>query len=473
MAFWLSLKGGGCAVHKAAKLYALLGVLAILCVCVFAVSQHQEKKEQIKTMGTAILEIPTEDVTNVTWVNDEGSFSFSKADTWTYDDDEAFPVDSAAIESLLFQFQSFRAAFSIENVEDFAQYGLDAPCGSISVTASGQTYTLELGDYSKMDQQRYLTLGDGTVYLAEHDPLDEFSAVAQDMILNDSLPAFDTAEEITFTGAESCTVTRNEEEKSLCASDVYFTDGKPLDTSLVSSYLTTLKGVSLTNFVTYNATADELTAYGMDNPMLTVEVRYSGDTTGSFQLHLSQDVKELEAYQKAEEEGTTLPTVTCYARLGDSQIVYEIPQSTYQTLTAASYNDLRHQKVFTGEFSTVTAMDVTLDGQEYSFICQEAEEKDAESTWLYNGTEFAVYSLRTALCSMSASAFTGDEPTGQEEISVTLHLDNEDFPTFTLTLYRHNGSTCLASVDGSPIAYVQRTQAVDLIEAVNQVILGS
>lgn len=84
-----------------------------------------------------------------------------------------------------------------------------------------------------------------------------------------------------------------------------------------------------------------------------------------------------------------------------------------------------------------------------------------------------MYSLRTALCSMGASEFTDDAPTGQEEISVTLHLDNEDFPTFTLTLYRHNGSTCLASVDGSPIAYVQRTQAVDLIEAVNQVILGS
>lgn len=473
MAFWLSLKGGGCAVRKAAKLYALLGVLVILCVCVFAVSQHQEKKEQIKTMGTAILEIPTADVTNLTWVNDEGSFSFSKGNTWTYDDDEAFPVDSEAIESLLSQFQSFRAAFSIENVEDFAQYGLENPCASISVTASGQTYTLELGNYSKMDQQRYLTLGDGTVYLAEHDPLDEFSAVATDMILNDTLPAFDTAAEITFTGAENYTVTRSEDEKSLCTSDVYFTDGKPLDTSLVTSYLTALQGVSLTNFVTYNATADELTAYGMDAPALTVEVRYSGDTTGSFRLHLSQNVKELEAYQKAKEEGTTLPAVTCYARLNESQLVYEIPQSTYQELTAASYDDLRHQKLFTGEFSTVTAIDVTLDGQEYSFAYQEPEEKDADGTWLYDGTEFAVYTLRTALCSMGASEFTDDAPTGQEEISVTLHLDNEDFPTFTLTLYRNNGSTCLASVNGSPVAYVQRTQAVDLIEAVNQIILGS
>lgn len=398
--------------RKATKLYFLLGVLAILCVCVFAVSQHQEKKEQIKTMGTAILEIPTADVTNLTWVNDEGSFSFSKGDTWTYDDDEAFPVDSAAIENLLSQFQSFRAAFSIENVEDFAQYGLDNPCGSVSVTAGGQTYTLELGNYSKMDQQRYLTLGDGTVYLAEHDPLDEFSAVATDMILNDTLPSFDTAEEITFTGTENYTATRDEDEKSLCTPDVYFTEEGSLDTSLVSTYLNTLKGVSLTNFVTYNATEEELAVYGMDDPALTVEVRYSGDTTGSFQLHLSQNAEELAAYQKAEEEGTTLPTVTCYARLNDSQLVYEISQSTYQKLTAASYNDLRHQKLFIGEFSTVTAIDVTLDGQEYNFTYQEAEEKDADGTWLYDDTEFAVYTLRTALCSMGASEFTGDDPTG-------------------------------------------------------------
>lgn len=458
--------------RKAAKLYSLLGVLVILCICVFAVTQHQEKKEQIKTMGTAILEIPTDTVTNLSWVNDEGSFSFSKGDSWTYDEDEAFPVDGAAIEDLLSQFQSFRAAFSIENVEDFAQYGLDNPCGSISVTADGQTYTIELGNYSKMDQQRYLTLGDGTVYLAEHDPLDEFSAVATDMILNDTLPDFDAAEEITFTGAENYTVTRSEDEKSLCTSDVYFTNEGSLDTSLVSTYLTTLKGLSLTDFVTYNATEEELAAYGMDDPALTVEVRYSGDTSGSFLLHLSQNVKELEAYQKAE-EGTTLPTVTCYARLGDSQLVYEISQSTYQKLTAASYNDLRHQKLFTGEFSTVTAMNVTLDGQEYSFTYQEPEEEDGEGTWLYDGTEFAVYTLRTALCSMSASEFTDDTPTGQEEISVTLTLDNEDFPTFTLTLYRNNGSTCLAAVNGSPVAYVQRTQAVDLIEAINQIILGS
>ena len=460
--------------HKAAKLYALLGVLAILCVCVFAVTRHEEKKEQIKTMGQAILEIPTQDVTNLTWVNDAGSFSFSRGEAWTYDDDPAFPVDGDAVENLLNQFQSFRAAFSIENVEDYAQYGLDNPCASISVTAGGQTCTLELGDFSKMDQQRYLTLGDGTVYLAEHDPLEEFSVTAQDLICNDALPAFDTATALAFAGAENYTVTRSEDETSICPEDVYFTDGNPLDTGLVTSYLTTLKGLPLTDYVTYNADDAQLAEYGMDAPALTITVRYSGDTAGSFRLHLSQNPQQLAAYEKAKEtEGATLPTVTCYARLNDSKIIYEIPQSTYTKLTAASYNDLRHQKLFTGEFSSVTSIEISLDGQEYAFTRRAAEEKDAEETWLYDDREIEVYPLRTAVCSLGASEFTDDSPSGREEISVTLHLDNPDFPTFTLTLYRHSGSTCLASVNGTPAAYVQRTQAVDLIEAVNQIILDS
>ena len=53
-----------------------------------------------------------------------------------------------------------------------------------------------------------------------------------------------------------------------------------------------------------------------------------------------------------------------------------------------------------------------------------------------------------------------------------MHLDNEDFPTFTLTLYRLDGTNCIATVDGKTVALVSRSQTVDLIEAVNELILG-
>ena len=54
-----------------------------------------------------------------------------------------------------------------------------------------------------------------------------------------------------------------------------------------------------------------------------------------------------------------------------------------------------------------------------------------------------------------------------------MHLDNEDSPTFTLTLYRLDGMNCIATVGGKPVALVSRSKTVDLIEAVNELALGS
>ena len=55
---------------------------------------------------------------------------------------------------------------------------------------------------------------------------------------------------------------------------------------------------------------------------------------------------------------------------------------------------------------------------------------------------------------------------------MTVHLDNAEFPTFTVTLYRYDGINCIAVVDGTPVAFVSRSQTVNLIEAVNELTLG-
>lgn len=79
---------------------------------------------------------------------------------------------------------------------------------------------------------------------------------------------------------------------------------------------------------------------------------------------------------------------------------------------------------------------------------------------------------KRALRAISAFRFTDETPAGQEEISLTVHLDNEDFPTFTLMLYRLDGTNCVAAVDGKTVALVSRSKTVDLIEAVNELTLG-
>ena len=167
--------------------------------------------------------------------------------------------------------------------------------------------------------------------------------------------------------------------------------------------------------------------------------------------------------------------MTCYARIGESQIVYEISQSEYDSLTACSYNTLRHQELFTADFDTATFIDVRLNGETYTFEYEPPESKkdNDEGTWTYNGEEFDVQNLKSSLKAISASDFTDETPDGQEEISLTVHLDNEDFPEFTLTIYRYDGTNCLAEVDGKSVAFVSRDNTVALVEAVNKLILGS
>lgn len=465
--------------RKARKLYALLGILLVICVAAFAVSRYQEKKENIKNSGEVILEIPTDSVTALSWSNEDGTFSFTKEEAWTYDSDSAFPVSEEKINDLLSQFEAFAAAFTIDDVDDYAQYGLDEPVCTIDITVGEENYTVTLGDFSKMDEQRYVSVGDGKVYLVTHDPLDEFGVALRDMILDDTIPDFDTADEIVFTGIESYTVARDEDGQSICEDDIFFAGGKPLNTDSVDAYLDTIRLLSLTDYVSYNVTDEELTAFGLNDPELTVKLAYSSEDeagnvedSGTLSLYVSRNVEEAAAYDEAVDAGRDeLPDVTCYVRVGQSQIVYEISRSVYDQLTAVSYDTLRHQNLFTTDFDTVTSIDVTLSGETYTFTCTPAED-DEDAAWIYDGEAFDAYDLKTALRAVSASSFTEKAPTGQEEISVIVHLDNENFPTFTLTLYRYDGTNCIAVVDGEPIAFVSRSQTVDLIEAVNELTLG-
>lgn len=466
------------------KLCGLLGVLVIAAGAAFAVTRYEEKKEEIKTSGETILSIDADSVTALSWDNGDAELAFLKDEdgNWSYDGDAAFPVDPDKIAEKLSPFAELGAAFAIENADDLSLYGLDHPVCTISLTADGTDYEILLGDFSKMDSQRYVSIGDGNVYLVTADPMEEYDAVLRDMILNDKVPYLTQADSVTFSGSESYTLTYEEDSsKTYCADDIYFANGKPLDTDRVKAYLRTVGELDLTDYASYNASEDELASWGLDTPAITVTIAYTEtdedtkeETAKEVSLSLGQNREELAAREKAEEDGKEedeLPDVTAYARIGDSPIVYEIPASDFKALTAASYDDLRHEEIFSGAFSDLTEIAVTLEGETYTFT-HEAGKNDADTgTWYYGEEELDIDALQTALTGLKADTFTEEKPDGKEEIALTLSLDNENFPTVKLALYRYDGEDCLAVADGTPVALVAREKAVDLIESVNQIVL--
>lgn len=478
---------------RSKRLYILLGVLVVVCAGTYGVLQYEERKEEISNSDEVVLEISADDVTGLSWEYDSQTLSFHKNEIWTYDDDEAFPVSEEKIDELLDVFGEFGVSFVIEDVEDYAQYGLDDPVCTIDIETADETYEIQLGDYSTMDSERYVSIGDGNVYLVQEDPLDTYDAVLSDMIQNDETPSFGSAEiaQIRFSGSEDYQISYVEDSTdSYCADDVYFTeqDGetRPLDTSNVDSYLSVISNLDLTDYVTYNATEEELASYGLDDPDLTVTVQYTPEddedteeneaVEQTFVLNLSRDPEEAaeaasEAKSGTEESGDSEDSeeVTAYVRVGDSQIVYQLTTDQYNSLTAASYNDLRHQEVLTADFDDIQQIDISLEDQEYTI---DVTEEDDEKTYSYGGEELDISDFQSALEALTADSFTDEEPADKEEIGLTLHLDNENYPEVTVDLYRYDGSYCLAVVDGEPVSLVERSYVVDLVEAVNAIVLN-
>lgn len=471
---------------RAKRIYVLLGILAVACIGTFLVMHIEEKKEQIKNSDEIVLEVSGDSVTSLSWEYEDTALAFHKGDSWLYDEDEAFPVDEEKIEELLSGFEAFGVSFIIENVEDYAQYGLDEPVCTISLSTENESYEILLGDYSAMDSQRYISIGDGNVYLAAEDPFEDFEIGLKDMINHDETPDFDFVSKITFAGEESYSLTYEENSvNTYCAEDVYFTqrtgESLPLDTSSVQDYLDNIHYLSLTDYVTYNATEEELRSYGLDAPELSVTVDYTyeneeeEEVSDTFILHVSRDPEEKkeaeEAAEKEEEDDSSSEEeeITAYVRVGESQIVYKITSSEYESLMEASYDALRHHEVLTADFDDVTQIDITLEGNSYTIT---SEEKDDEKTWYYQDEELEMAELKSAVRALTADSFTSEQATEKEEIRFTVSLDNENYPQVEIVLYRYDGSFCLAEVDGEPVSLVARSYVVDLIEAVNAIVLN-
>ena len=470
---------------RAKRLSALIAVLVVVCAAAVAVTQMEERQEQIQATGEIVLELDSDAVTALSWTYEDTSLAFHKDGTWLYDDDAAFPVDQEKIGELLAPFASFGVSFIIEEVTDFGMYGLDDPVCTISLTTQAQDYTITLGDFSELDEERYVSIGDGNVYLAKSDPLEEYDAVLSDLIDQDDALAYDTVSAIRFAGAADYDVSYAEDSADAWfGDDCYFTqdggEAVPLDTALVESYLESLTTLHLTDYVTYNATEEELASYGLDDPELIVEVDYAatdGDgesVTGTYALAVSRDAEQLAAAQAAEEAGEEPEEVTGYVRVGDSQIVYRVSEDTCEALLAGSYSDLRHREVLRADFDAVTALDITLEGSTYTLATDGSEDEEGNRIWTYGGTEVDFASLQSALEGLgagSAEDFTIDGSKGPEEIRLTAHLDSEARPETEIILYRCDGSRCIAEIDGETFALVSRSAVVDLMEAVYAIVL--
>ncbi len=228
-----------------------------------------------------------------------------------------------------------------------------------------------------------------------------------------------------------------------------------------------------------NALADDVTIYWIvqaDEEDSIIENLL--DKYDSLSSHITVEKKNPDVYPTfaAQYTDATVPNNSLIVACGDKSryidysdiYLAEVDYSTY----SVAYS-------FDGEGAITSAIDyVTRDELPAVYVLTghgEAELPSAFTAQLEKEnmtyTEFSLLN-EDALVSLSAESFTDETPAGKCELSLTLALDNARFPEVSIALYRADGSRCLAAADGVTVGYVPRSEVVDLIEAVNAIVLG-
>lgn len=228
----------------------------------------------------SVLTLDAESITGLTWSYGDESLSFvCDGSVWSYSEDADFPLDTSYMSAMTSAVSDISAEKVIEEASDLAEYGLDEPVCSITVTAEAET-TIDIGDETSLDGLRYVSIGDGNVYLVSSDLLTNFSYGLYDLVAKETLP--DMSELVSFSveRASGTLVIDYLEGSDLAYTDryTYFAeDGDgwlSLDSELAENFVSQITGLTWGDCVDYKADLKTLGNYGLDSPAVTVTVNY-------------------------------------------------------------------------------------------------------------------------------------------------------------------------------------------------------
>lgn len=180
---------------------------ALLLTAALLVGCGHKAQPDTDTDPNAQAALPPEGITALVLSDDTQVLRFRRdGDIWYWQDDEAFPLDQAAMPALLEAAAAMTAAAPVPAGDDLSTYGLDDAKTSLSVTADGETLTFTRGDQAASGDWYLRCTEDGTVRTVSDNTVKVFQLLdgsIYDMAVLPTLPAItmDTLHTAAITGS--------------------------------------------------------------------------------------------------------------------------------------------------------------------------------------------------------------------------------------------------------------------------------
>lgn len=439
----------------------LLLVLVMMVGAVVGLKTYNKNQDVIKNSGETIIDFDVDDVSHIDWTySSSQGHSFTKTDgEWHYDGDEDFPVNSQVLEDLISELSSYSADFVIEEPEKLSDYGLSKTNYIVNIEfTDGTSLKVSFGGYSSMDSERYFTIGDGKVYLALIDVMNDFYIGKDEFALEDEIPDMKQTLSFTITGDNNINIVY-ENESGYAYSDEfeYFVKSgnsyKAIDTDLAEDLISIVADLNLSSFETYTANTDDLSKWYLKNPGLTVSAVYENEDGDqeSFVLLLGSNGSK------------------AYARIENSVFVYPFAEADYEELLNATYDSLRPQNLENIDWSLVSKIQVSVDSSVYDI--EVSHDKKDNISYKYNETEASFDGIVSSLDSIKITEFDNESSFKKKELGFVIYQDNDSYPQLTIDFYRIDGDYCMAFFMGQQIGTVSRSSVIDMVESIYDIVL--
>lgn len=437
------------------KRLAVLLAILILCIAAAVLISRIDFEEKMTGIETTIIDVESSDITRLAWNYEEEVAFVYEDEEWKYEGDDQMAVDQELLAEIAENLSGITSDKMVEEPQALSVYGLDDPAYTLTVETGDTVYEISIGDESFSDDEVYISTGDDYVYLTNSELIDQISYSLLDCVQKEEIPEMETVNSVSVDKEEAVEIVY-QEDAGYCYSDAYLyylkdgEDYRNLDNDSTEEAVSTMTGFSWTECVDYHAEESELKDYGLDEPDASVTVSYTDEDgeSGEFAYELGKSGEEY------------------YAKLKDSSIIYTVEQEVYDAAVNASYEELKPDEAILLDWDTVESIEIEMDGSTYSIGVQSNGEDEYTYTFDDSEAEFgdALDELENISIDPEEEAELNDN---KAELSLTFRRKTEEYSTVELDFYQHNGTYCIAVLDGEVTGCVAREDVVSLKEAVN------
>ena len=479
----------------------LLALVALIVIYIWY--DNRPTKDEVEEIAPTIdlATLDTEQISSLHYVREDADITLVLQDeVWISKEEPERPINQERITTILNAINDIKADRVImEKPENLADYGLADPVAYLqAVQKDGTTVTIRIGNEAGESEGYYgMVNDDGIVYLL---PVKLGTALQYN---NTQMTAVEESPVITAANIKYIKVEkrdgedfeleyRKEDKLDNAGSDLYewkilkpYGEDFSADNSQVSTLQSNYTSFNYISCVDYQG--DDLTRYGLDEPMASIDIGYTETRTETLETpekdpETGEEITEKtyqEDYQYKVYIGNKDDQGNYYIRKEGSDYVYTISSSSIDTMLEVDAFSLLNPFVLIPNIASVDEISFDYKGTSTEMRIERKTEKNEEgedetlSTYYFNGEvveESAFKSLYQTLISLQfdAEAVQVELPEDKAVVTLKYHLFGEQETTLEAAFLPYDESFYLVKKGDQASFLVDKRKVDDLIKAVSE-----